>query len=579
MHNEKSEERMKKMGKNQKREPIEKRLVKSFGITSATTAFAAVLILVVLIITSLLYSNALTYYGFAQGDIGRAMTDFSETRSSTRMIIGYDDMEIVENAKTTHDEKKADFEAALVDVEAGIATEAAREQFDQLEGLLQDYWELDDYIIETGSTNEEELYLEAQRLAASELAPKYEEINGILQNMMDIKVNTGDQRDAILNKLMWAVTIGSVALIVFSMVSAVRKGKKIAKQISSSLEQVSARLEAFADGDLSSDFPEFTTNDEINDMAVSAERMADNLKNVLHDIDVGISAIAKGDFTITSSCPERYLGEFKSLKESVGHLETKMKETMLQIEAASNQVESGSKQLADSATSLAEGALEQAGSVEELTATIEDISAQSAEAAKQIEEAYKKGVIYREKAEESKEDVAKLVEAMKAISNVSMEISDIIGDIENIAAQTNLLSLNASIEAARAGEAGKGFAVVASQIGTLASNSAQSAVHTRELIQNALEEVERGNEVMEETSEALQEVVEGIVFLSNASKEASEISYNNVNTMHEIEDGIEQISGVVQTNSSSAEQTSSTSQELAAQATTLKGLVGQFVLA
>jgi methyl-accepting chemotaxis protein len=570
---------MKKMEKTQKRIPIEKKLVKSFGITAITTSFAAVLILVALIITSLLYSNALTYYGFAQGDIGRAMTDFSEIRSSMRMIIGYDDMEIVENAKITHEEKKADFEDALVDVEAGIATEASREQFAKLEGLLQEYWELDSTIIETGSTNDEEKYLEAQRLATEELAPKYEEINGILQNMMDIKVNTGDQRDSILNKLTWIVTACSLALIIFSVISAIRKGKRIAKIIASSLGQVSARLEGFAEGDLSSDFPEFEAKDEINDMAITAEHMANNLKSVLHDVDTCISAIARGDFTVKSSCPEQYVGEFSSLKESVEHLEKKMKETMLQIEAASNQVETGSKQLADSATSLAEGALEQAGSVEELTATIEDIAAQSADAAKQIEDAYKKGVIYREKAEESKEDVAKLVDAMKAISNVSMEISDIIGDIENIAAQTNLLSLNASIEAARAGEAGKGFAVVASQIGTLASNSAQSAVHTRELIQNALEEVERGNEVMEETSEALQEVVEGIVFLSNASKEASEISYNNVTTMREIEGGIEQISGVVQTNSSSAEQTSSTSQELAAQASTLKGLVGQFVLA
>jgi methyl-accepting chemotaxis protein len=220
--------------------------------------------------------------------------------------------------------------------------------------------------------------------------------------------------------------------------------------------------------------------------------------------------------------------------------------------------------------------MEQAGSVEQMTATIVNVSNQSEASAKQIEEAYQKGLVYREKAEKGKEDIAQLVDAMEAISKVSIEIRNIIGDIENIAAQTNLLSLNASIEAARAGEAGKGFAVVASQIGTLASDSAQSAVRTRELIENSLEEIERGNAMMDQTNEVLQDVVEGIVFLSNASKDASEISYNNVRTMQELEEGIEEISGVVQNNSSSAEETSSTSEELAAQATTLKELVGQF---
>jgi methyl-accepting chemotaxis protein len=220
--------------------------------------------------------------------------------------------------------------------------------------------------------------------------------------------------------------------------------------------------------------------------------------------------------------------------------------------------------------------MEQAGSVEQMTATIVNVSNQSEASAKKIEEAYEKGLVYREKAEKGKEDVAQLVDAMQAISNVSIEIRNIIGDIENIAAQTNLLSLNASIEAARAGEAGKGFAVVASQIGTLASDSAESAVHTRELIENALQEIERGNEMMDQTNEALQQVVEGIVFLSSASKEASEISYGNVKTMQELEEGIEEISGVVQNNSSSAEETSSTSEQLAAQATTLKELVAQF---
>ena len=158
------------------------------------------------------------------------------------------------------------------------------------------------------------------------------------------------------------------------------------------------------------------------------------------------------------------------------------------------------------------------------------------------------------------------------------EIKGCMNKIVSIADQTNILSLNASIEAARAGEAGKGFAVVADQIGKLATDSAQSAVKTRTLIQNTLEEIEAGNETTQKTKEVLEEVVAGIEFLSNVSKHASDASNSQLSTLREVEKGIEQIASVVQSNSAAAEETSATSQELSAQATNLNELTGQFTL-
>jgi methyl-accepting chemotaxis protein len=334
----------------------------------------------------------------------------------------------------------------------------------------------------------------------------------------------------------------------------------------------------FAKGDLTSPFPEFEIKDEINDTAEVASKMADNIKQLIDDIDRTLSEIAGGNFMVKCSCPERYVGEFTTLRQSVANLTAKMRDTLLNIGETSQRVDMGSSQLSDSANALAQGAVDQAGAVEQLTSTISDMSSNAQESATRIEEAYKKGLFYKDKAEEGREEVANLVTAMEAISKVSNEIKDIIGEIEDIASQTNLLSLNASIEAARAGDAGKGFAVVADQIGKLASDSAQSAVRTRELIQKALDEVDKGNETMIRTNETLQQVVEGIEFLSNVSKDASESSYSQVNTMKEVEQGIEQISAVVQNNSASAEETSATGEELALQATTLKQLTQQFVL-
>ena len=167
---------------------------------------------------------------------------------------------------------------------------------------------------------------------------------------------------------------------------------------------------------------------------------------------------------------------------------------------------------------------------------------------------------------------------MQRISESSMKIENIISELEDIASQTNLLSLNASIEAARAGEAGKGFAVVADQIRKLAEQSAASAVSTRELIQGSIHDVEDGNKAVALVSETLDEVIKGINAIADTSKSLSENSQSQATAMEQAEQGVNQISEVVQSNSAMAQETSATSEELSAQAETLDNLVKQFKL-
>lgn len=167
---------------------------------------------------------------------------------------------------------------------------------------------------------------------------------------------------------------------------------------------------------------------------------------------------------------------------------------------------------------------------------------------------------------------------MQRISESSMKIENIISELEDIASQTNLLSLNASIEAARAGEAGKGFAVVADQIRKLAEQSAASAVSTRELIEGSIHDVEEGNKAVVLVSETLDEVIKGINDIADTSKSLSESSQSQATAMEQAEQGVNQISEVVQSNSAMAQETSATSEELSAQAETLDNLVKQFKL-
>jgi len=159
-----------------------------------------------------------------------------------------------------------------------------------------------------------------------------------------------------------------------------------------------------------------------------------------------------------------------------------------------------------------------------------------------------------------------------------MKIGNIIAELEDIASQTNLLSLNASIEAARAGEAGLGFAVVADEIRKLAEQSANSAVNSRALIEESIQEVKNGNQVALKTSDVLGKLVVAIHEIADTSKQISESSIQQAQAMEQADIGIERISEVVQANSATAQEASATSEELSAEAESMEELVNQFTL-
>lgn len=373
--------------------------------------------------------------------------------------------------------------------------------------------------------------------------------------------------------------VGITALIIIaSILFAIAASKKIGNGIGRPIEACVERLVLLSEGDLNTEVPHFDTKDETKQLIDATEKIVSYLKTVILDADYLLGEMAEGNFNVRTKHGEAYVGDFEGLLLSMRKMNINLDKSLRNVYEASNQVSAGSAQMSESAQSLAEGATEQAGAVEELTATISNIADLINLSAQKSKQSYEQTISISDVAKSSQREMNDMVAAMERISAASEEIEKIIGQIEDIATQTNLLSLNAAIEAARAGEAGKGFAVVADQIRKLAEESANSAVQTRELIGTSLKEVENGNAITGRTSKSLDGVIKGVEEFANTSKEIADMSNNQADAIQQIEQGIEQISVVVQTNAATSQETSATSEELSAQAVTLDNIIGSFTL-
>lgn len=557
---------------------IRQRLKKSFTLVAGMMAVVAAIGVIGMIVVSNLYADSLVNYGFAQGDVGKAMASFADTRSALRGIIGYDEEDTIQNMVAQHDECKGEFEAQFAELEKTMVTAENKELYAELKADLSDYWALEQQIIDLGATTDIDDCIKAQEMAMGDLAPMYEEIYSHLTEIMDIKVDRGQALSQQLSLLSIVLPAAVAIVIVLSIMLALHLGTGIAEGIAVPTIRLKERLETFAKGDLSSPFPDVDTQDEIAEMIMVARQMAETLNFVIADEERLLGEMARSNYDIYSEDESKYTGDFEQIFLSLRELKKQMVTTIQSIDEASTQVSAGSTNLAEASQSLAEGATEQAGAVQEMQATIMTITDNIVMAAEKAEESYQLAQKYADEADRSRGEMEMMVAAMGRINEASQKIGNIISEIEDIASQTNLLSLNASIEAARAGEAGKGFAVVADQIGKLAADSAAAAVDTKQLIEHSIQEVEQGNEITARTTDAIESIIRGIATLEESTDEISTLTVSQANAMKQMEAGVEQISEVIQNNSAAAEETSATSEELSAQTENLEQLVGQFTL-
>lgn len=378
----------------------------------------------------------------------------------------------------------------------------------------------------------------------------------------------------------WVVFLACIIMIlifvIVAAVSAVIIGKKIILSITTPLAEIETVAKELSAGNLHSNL-EYHSSDEIGALAHSLRKSIRILGSYVDDISRAMNEFSNGNFDVQPDV--EWKGDFTGILEAFMKFERSMADTVKGIQRVADQVKSGAEQVSESATDLAQGATDQAAITEELAATIENISAQvsqNAESAKEISKSVENvGVEILH----GNEKMQEMVQSMGEIEKASQEIGKIIATINDIAAQTNLLALNASIEAARAGEAGKGFAVVADQVSLLAAQSSAAAKESAVLIDSSVKAVENGMVIAGDTAKQLEHVVAGSKEITEEVNQVAEALGAQEDAFQQINEGVDHINEVVQTNAATSEECAAASQEMSSQAGSLEALIRKFKVA
>lgn len=420
---------------------------------------------------------------------------------------------------------------------------------------------------------------EASKLMTGEVYEDYKSFSKKLTILRDKFQVELDQAKTMANVCIIIIFVVIVAAGLAIAVVTTMIGKIITNSITEPVKQIDAAVASLRKGELSNvEMLTYESEDEFGDTIRNLKEAMGILADYVREISVEVKAIAQGDLTRNGDDITDFLGDFSELKTSLLYILKRFNSTLTEISNLAEQVSSNSSEVENASKSLADGATEQAGVIEELNATIDTVVDMAEDTAKETQNASARVKASANKANEEKEKMNELLTEMEHITEISKEIGNIITDIEDIASQTNLLSLNASIEAARAGEAGKGFAVVADQIGKLAADSAKSAVNTRDLIDKTLVEIEKGNTITRTTADAFNQIITDMESFAELAENTMEKANSQAESLEQIGQGIEQLSGVVQGNAASSEENTAISINLAEGAAKMHDRVNIFKL-
>ena len=354
--------------------------------------------------------------------------------------------------------------------------------------------------------------------------------------------------------------------------------RKSAANLTRPILELNHTAQQLADGDLDVHL-KIESEDEIGELGESIGKTVARLKEYIVYIDETAEVLAQiADGKLSIHLKNDYVGEFQKIKAALLNISSSMNDVMEGINTSSDRVSAGATELASASQMIAESSELQAASVEQLAATTNTVADHVEESHRDAEASARETEKVTAMIEQNQEKMTMMMDAMNKIRQTSQQVVGIIQTIEEIADQTNLLSLNASIEAARAGEAGKGFAVVADEIGKLALESSKAASSTRNLIEISMGEISKGNAIATDAMNSLKESVSAVDHVNEMIKKTAANSAVQAENMEQLRVGIDEIARGIQDNSAASQETSATSEELATQADLLNKMVQKYEL-
>ncbi|MTK07086.1 MAG: methyl-accepting chemotaxis protein [Hungatella sp.] len=497
-----------------------------------------------------------------------ASTSLNQIRADSRgMIVYTGDAKELETLEQTYNSHKETFLKSFDIYKASITNPNTLLIAEELKQLFTDTYipAIDKTIAEAKKGNSKEA-LAILTDQEDEITKIFEDYNQLVEKRMESAQDTSNNN----NMTAVALTVALIIIVAAGAGAALYLSFRISAMISKPITQVVEAAKKIALGHVDVDLNEIDTKDETGQLANAFTEMIHGIRKQV----LVAEEISNGDFT--QEVPLRSDEDILGL--ALRKIENDLNKTLLLISTAAEQVNTGAEQVSSAAQALASGSTEQAATVEELNASIATVARQADQNATNVRLAA--GYVHQTGTgvQESNSHMQNLNGAMEKISTASEKISNITKVIEDIAFQTNILALNAAIEAARAGNAGKGFAVVADEVRNLATKSAEAAQETATLIMHSVEAVSEGGHMASEAARILKDVSEKSRLVEQAIQEIENASAQQVIAIEEINQGLSQVSSVVQTNAATAEESSASSEELAAQSVTLQQEVSKFRL-